>query len=151
MFIYKTKRINSFSAVDYYYADKAFEYYYEKECAKSNKEKFTSTLTDWNIPETMTKEKINPLQNTFSKYSTIFKTVASWSKANQIHNWFVENLQNGIDDYAIVIWRDEYGYKEKLKIVYDEDFRRPDLVISNQQFSYNNKLYQLLVIDQPMY
>ena len=55
------------------------------------------------------------------------------------------------DDYMIVIWQDEYGYKEKLKIVYDEDFRRPDLVISNQQFSYNNKLYQLLVIDQPMY
>ena len=55
------------------------------------------------------------------------------------------------DDYMIVIWRDEYGYKEKLKIVYDEDFRRPDLVISNQQFSYNNKLYQLLVIDQPSY
>lgn len=38
MFIYKTKRINSFSAVDYYYADKAFEYYYEKECAKSKKQ-----------------------------------------------------------------------------------------------------------------
>ena len=55
------------------------------------------------------------------------------------------------DDYAIVIWRDEYDYKEKLKIVYDEDFKRPDLVISNQQFSYGNKLYQLLVIDQPMY
>ena len=55
------------------------------------------------------------------------------------------------DDYMIVIWRDEYGYKEKLKIVYDEDFRRPDLVISNQQFSYNNQLYQLLVIDQPTY
>ena len=55
------------------------------------------------------------------------------------------------DDYMIVIWRDEYCYKEKLKIVYDEDFKRPDLVISNQQFSYNNKLYQLLVIDQPMY
>ena len=55
------------------------------------------------------------------------------------------------DDYAIVIWRDEYGYKEKLKIVYDEDFKRPDLVISNQQFSYNNKLYQLLVIEQPLF
>lgn len=52
------------------------------------------------------------------------------------------------DDYMIVIWRDEYGYKEKLKIVYDE---RPDLVISNQQFSYNNKLYQLLVIEQPLF
>ena len=55
------------------------------------------------------------------------------------------------DDYMIVIWRDEYDYKEKLKIVYDEDFKRPDLVISNQQFSYNNKLYQLLVIEQPLY
>ena len=55
------------------------------------------------------------------------------------------------DDYAIVIWIDEYGYKEKLKIVYDEDFKRPDLVISNQQFSYNNKLYQLLVIEQLLF
>ena len=55
------------------------------------------------------------------------------------------------DDYMIVIWRDEYGYKEKLKIVYDEDFKRPNLVISNQQFSYNNKLYQLLVIEQPLF
>lgn len=55
------------------------------------------------------------------------------------------------DDYMIVIWRDEYGYKEKLKIVYDEDFKRPDLVISNQQFSYDNKLYQLLVIEQPLF
>ena len=55
------------------------------------------------------------------------------------------------DDYMIVIWRDEYGHKEKLKIVYDEDFKRPNLVISNQQFSYNNKLYQLLVIEQPTY
>ena len=55
------------------------------------------------------------------------------------------------DDYMIVIWRDEYDYKEKLKIVYDENFKRPNLVISNQQFSYNNKLYQLLVIEQPTY
>lgn len=55
------------------------------------------------------------------------------------------------DDYMIVIWRDEYGYKEKLKIVYDEDFKRPDLVISNQQFSYNNKHYQLLVIEQLLF
>ena len=55
------------------------------------------------------------------------------------------------DDYMIVIWRDEYGYKEKLKIVYDKDFKNPNSVISNQQFSYNNKLYQLLVIEQPLF
>lgn len=47
------------------------------------------------------------------------------------------------------VWRDEYGYREKFSIVYDENFKRPDLVITNQQFSYNNKLYQLLVTEQP--
>jgi hypothetical protein len=60
------------------------------------------------------------------------------------------NITN-YDDYMIVIWRDEYGYKERLKIVYDEDFKNPNSVISNQQFSYNNKLYQLLVIEQPLF
>jgi len=54
-------------------------------------------------------------------------------------------------NYMKGVWRDEYGYREKFSIVYDENFKRPDLVITNQQFSYNNKLYQLLVIDQPMY
>ena len=55
------------------------------------------------------------------------------------------------DDYMRGVWRDEYGYKEKFLIVYDENFKRPDLVITNEQFSYNNKLYQLLVIDQPRF
>lgn len=72
----------------------------------------------------------------------------------QIHTSFNITLNQikttNYNDYMIVIWRDEYGYKEKLKIVYDEVFRRPDLVISNQQFSYDNKLYQLLVIEQPL-
>ena len=28
----------------------------------------------------------------------IFEEVGYWRKANQIHNWFVENIQDGIDD-----------------------------------------------------
>lgn len=31
-------------------------------------------------------------------WKTIFETIADWRKANQIHNWFVENVQDGIDD-----------------------------------------------------
>lgn len=31
-------------------------------------------------------------------YETIFQNVAYWRKANQIHRWFVENVQNGVDD-----------------------------------------------------
>lgn len=96
--IYKTKKVNDFSAIDYYYANEAFNYYAEKELAKTNGWKFDYSLTDWNIPETMTKEKIKPLQNLYSKQSTIFETVASLEKANQIHVWFVNNVQNGVDN-----------------------------------------------------
>lgn len=46
----------------------------------------------------MTKEKIKPLQNLYSKQSTIFETVAELEKANQIHAWFVNNIQNGVDN-----------------------------------------------------
>ena len=31
-------------------------------------------------------------------WKTIFQQITSWRKANQIHNWFVENVQSGIDD-----------------------------------------------------
>lgn len=33
-----------------------------------------------------------------SKYVVGTKEVGYWQKANQIHNWFVENVQNGVDD-----------------------------------------------------
>ena len=34
----------------------------------------------------------------FDKISTITERTAYWRKANMIHNWFVENVQNGVDD-----------------------------------------------------
>lgn len=37
-------------------------------------------------------------------------TCAYWRKSNQIHNWFVENVQKGIDDC-----REYYVSKDKLK------------------------------------
>lgn len=114
MTIYKTKKVNDFSAIDYYYANQAFEYYAEKELAKINGWNFDFALTDWNIPETMTKEKIQPLQNIYSKHYTIFEQVADWSKANQIHAWFVNNVQNGVDNnsYYFVTEDDLLDLKE---------------------------------------
>lgn len=34
----------------------------------------------------------------FNKVSYIEETAGYWRKANHIHNWFVENAQNGMDD-----------------------------------------------------
>lgn len=115
MAIYKTKKVNGFSAIDYYYANEAFDYYAEKELAKTNGWKFDFSLTmEWGIPKTFTKEKIKPLQNLYSKQSTIFETVVSWGKANQIHAWFVNNVQNGVDNnsYYFVTEDDLLDLKE---------------------------------------
>lgn len=34
----------------------------------------------------------------FNKVSYIEESICYWRKANQIHKWFVNNVQNGIDD-----------------------------------------------------
>ena len=50
----------------------------------------------------------------YSKQSTIFETVVSWGKANQIHAWFVNNVQNGVDNnsYYFVTEDDLLDLKE---------------------------------------
>lgn len=39
-----------------------------------------------------------PLEVNFKKVSYIEESVGYWRKANSIHKWFVENVQNGEDD-----------------------------------------------------
>ena len=40
----------------------------------------------------------NPLQINFNKISEIEERVGYWRKANHIHKWFVDNVQDGEDD-----------------------------------------------------
>lgn len=48
-----------------------------------------------------------------SKISTIIQDVAYWRKANAIHNWFVQNVQNGVDEC-----QKSYVSEDKLKELY---------------------------------
>lgn len=48
------------------------------------------------------------------KISYIVEEVTYWRKANQIHNWFVQNVQDGEDNC-----REHYVEKEKLKELVD--------------------------------
>jgi len=81
MTIYKTKKVNDFSAIDYYYSNEAFDYYAEKELAKTNGWKFDFSLTkDWGIPETMTQEKSNHYK-TFTQNNLLsLKQLLLWKK-----------------------------------------------------------------------
>lgn len=40
-------------------------------------------------------------------YKSIFQNLHSWRKANQIHNWFVQNVQDGVDDCGLYIVAEE--------------------------------------------
>lgn len=55
-----------------------------------------------------------PIKINFNKVSYIEEEAAYWRKSNQIHNWFVENIQNGIDDC-----REYYVSVEKLQELVD--------------------------------
>ena len=55
-------------------------------------------------------EQIKEILNSDAESLTIKQQVAYWRKANQIHGWFVSNVQDGIDDC-----RDSDVSKEKLE------------------------------------
>jgi hypothetical protein len=71
-----------------------------------------STFMEWNRTEMedvnldLAEDYISEYKHRYStwdkdkKYGfhTMFQQVAYWRKANHIHNWFVENVQNGTDD-----------------------------------------------------
>ena len=54
-------------------------------------------------------------------YKTIFETIADWRKANHIHNWFVENVQDGNDDCGTyeVTWEQLENLLDTCKRVID--------------------------------
>ena len=57
-------------------------------------------------------EKIDPIKN--ARVSEITEDVAYWRKANQIHAWFVKNVQDGKDDCG-----EYYVSMEKLQELLD--------------------------------
>ena len=104
MYLYKTKKVEGFSAIDYAYADMALDYKQAKAKAKEVGEKFMDTPNAWGVPESMTLEKAEVLESerkTVGKYFewfSIFDEVGYWRKANHIHAWFVDKVQGGEDD-----------------------------------------------------
>lgn len=104
MYLNKTKKVEGFSAIDYVYADMVLDYNREKAKAKEVGEKFTDTLKSWGVPENMTLEKAKTLESEYNSAGkffecfSIFKELGYWRKANHIHAWFVNKVQDGTDD-----------------------------------------------------
>ena len=104
IFLYKVKKVEGFSAMDYVHADMRLEYNRGKETAKKNKKRFKPSLEDWGIPSSMTLEKAKVFESELRevgghfKHLSIFDEVGYWQKANHVHAWFVDKAQGGNDD-----------------------------------------------------
>lgn len=60
------------------------------------------------------KQDGKPISVDLKKVSYIIEEVGYWRKANQIHKWFVDNVQRGVDDRG-----EYYVSKENLKTLHD--------------------------------
>ncbi len=77
------------------------------------------------------------------KVSYIVEEVGYWRKANQIHNWFVENVQNGIDEC-----QESYVSREQLqellnicKIVNIDNTKAEQLLSTQSGFFFGGTEY----------
>ena len=99
MYLYKSKKVEGFTADEY---NKIADYVSENinspvEIANHDLEKATGV-----VGANQLKEAIVKCGEHFTWYS-IFKDIGYWRKANQIHNWFVEHVQNGVDECQLSI------------------------------------------------
>ncbi len=82
-----------------------------------------------------------------SRVSEIVENVAYWRKANAIHNWFVENAQDGVDDCG------EYNVSDKqLRELIDLCKKTIEYVTSQpkikvEEKDWNGKVYEVEVYD----
>jgi hypothetical protein len=62
------------------------------------KETYVNTYTEDEENFQKCEAKVDGHKFEFKKIKSIVEEFAYWRKANQIHKWFVDNIQNGVDD-----------------------------------------------------
>lgn len=106
MYMDKVKRVDNVTARDLVGLNNYFSW-----CCRGNKYK-DSTMEEW-VGISLDTVNLDFVEDYFPEYKhryaswdtkkeygfkTIFQNVAYWRKANAIHKWFVDNVQNGNDD-----------------------------------------------------
>lgn len=83
------------------------------------------------------------------RITNIIEEVAYWRKANQIHKWFIENVQNGVDDCG-----EYYVEKEKLselvrlcRIALEKAITIDDKVKNGQRWTKESEEWQPILQD----
>lgn len=109
MYLDKAKRIDGATANDIYTIENYFDWKlrpskYEKSSMKQwcgrNQSDVNKELADEYLYEYKTRYYVWDDEKQYGHLG-LWDGVAYWRKANAIHNWFVENVQNGVDDCGV--------------------------------------------------
>ena len=79
----------------------------------------------------------------FDKVVYVVERVAYWRKANAIHNWFVENIQDGVDDckeYYVSITQ-LHNLLDKVDAVLNDHSLASTILPSKSGFFFGNTAY----------
>ena len=103
MYLEKTNRVEGYDdAKDYSSAEMLLDYKAYLKVCKRNGEKLCSIEEYNGYSGSMTLEEAKAFTESYApkiiSFNSIWSEVGYWRKANQIHNWFVNNVQNGVDD-----------------------------------------------------
>lgn len=90
---------------------------------------------------------------TFDDMDTELKEEIYWRKVNAVHNWFVENVQNGIDDCEIYpVSKDKF---EELFNICEEilnDYTKAEKLLPTRSgFFFGSTLYNDMYFDDLLY
>jgi hypothetical protein len=83
------------------------------------------------------------IENTESAVSTVTFLVAYWRKANAIHGWFVENVQEGTDEcQEAYVSREQLGdLLNVVKTVLADRSKAPELLPTKSGFFFGGNQY----------
>ena len=115
MYLDKAKRIDGATAREIRFVEKYIEYISEPKAKTYTMEEWCG-INDDDVNKRLVNLYANEYVDRYSAWDTekrfaykcIWQNVAYWRKANQIHDWFVENVQDGNDDcdmYEVDKWQ----------------------------------------------
>jgi len=99
MYLYKTKKVDGLTESDYKRIDNIIQ---DLEI-NSNSLNNIDLEGPTGIPNANDLISSIKIQGSYIHWYSIFDQVGYWRKANSIHNWFVKNVQGGIDECQLAI------------------------------------------------
>lgn len=96
MYLRKAKRVNSLEAEQYEELNEAIPW--GEEVSEENKPDLVVIDETKDLPGAKELNDSLHIEGEAFPYWSIFTEIGYWRKDNHIHNWFVKNVQNGVDE-----------------------------------------------------